>query len=227
MRIIVPSCVEYRQTWQPHRLFAEMFWPECPWKRTLVTDQVLQQRDAAGFHEVIALGDDKGWCENLHAALARIPDDVVFMMLDDCWIDEPVNNRFVMWAAEYMAAHSEVAAFRMHPCPPADENFSPDGVFGEIKRGTLYRVSTCQGFWRREYLMNILAQYTSPSHFETRGSGFSDKQPGAILSPTKWFFPMRGLYSAIQRGCWTVGPVARAKALGIPVDTTGRPFGPG
>jgi len=223
VKIIVPTCGKYSETWQPHIEFMRMFWPTCPYTRLLVTDAVPHPERTEGFDEVLNLGGDRGWPENLLAGLERADDRLVLMILDDFWCDEPVLADFIPWAEQFMRDHPEAGCFRLYCAPPATKNLV-DERWGEIEIGTPYRICTCQGIWRVSYMRDILRQVKTAAEFEIRGTELSFLMPDPIYGTTEKLLPIRGHYSAIQRGFWMRGAVARAIHLGINVDIADRSF---
>jgi hypothetical protein len=226
MKIFVPSCSRYSATWQPHLAFMRMFWPDCPWPRVLVTDVLDRPDRAKGFEEVHVVGRDLGWCQNFRDALAKYDDDVLMMTLDDFWCDVPVSTSRIQYAEMYMRNYRNVGCFKVYGSDPATVKIV-NNEWGEVPRGSPYRISTCQSLWRKDYIDAILAKFTYPGDWERFGSILSDDMPEKVLGPVEGPGWMSGCYSAIQRQCWTVKPIERARELKIPVELDGRPFGPG
>lgn len=220
--VLVPSTTHYSDCWGPFMTLLSKFWPDCPYKVTLLTDYKTDPWDG---DDAIVLGNDYGWCKNLVHGLNKIDADYIIMLQEDFFFNAPVDQAFVQRALE-LTESENLACFRLYPCPGPDFTIMKD--IGVIRPGRPYRVS-CQGaIWKKEELYEIAGHpnINTPREFEIDGTNLVNKEHvncqyySVSREPDKW--PFQYYCTAVCRGEWDPNALSFVKSLGIPIDTSRR-----
>lgn len=237
MNIVIPSCYAYRQCWEPWIAFQKHWWPECQYKKALLSDRAFCSggRELSLGFDRVSSWEDRGFCGNLlHWCKFYTDDTFVIVMLDDHWICGPVDDVAIIATLE--SVHTTgVGCARLHPSP-GPTTVLANGPFGIADPHTPYRISTAPSIWRVSYLVKLLEllekekppdkQYGfkpgTAGYFEIVGSLLSITFPETILAASVPVIPFWN--SAIVRGRWNQSAVDEARKIGVEVDTSGRPM---
>ena len=90
--LLVISCDNYSDLWIPFFEFFNESWPDCPYKVHLLSNKL----DFKSNYnvEVIKVGDDKSWSDNVITALNQMQEfDYVFLLLEDMLLNRKVDNK--------------------------------------------------------------------------------------------------------------------------------------
>jgi len=99
--LVVPSCDAYSDTWPYFFHFLFKYWPDIPAPVYLFSNHLTY--DDPRVH-TIQVGDDHQWGDNLNAALPRVPGDVLLLLLDDFFLNQPVVTEDVLAAVRRFRA---------------------------------------------------------------------------------------------------------------------------
>jgi hypothetical protein len=200
-----------------------MFWKDCPFPVTLVTDRGTEPWDLGQRFDV---GDDRGWCKNLLAFVKDVPEDKVLLLQEDFWLNFPTDTAFINRAVAAMNADPKIAAFRIYPCPGPEGPINEE--YGLLRPGSAYRVSCQATIWRKDELVNLLERFDHPRDFEIQGTIYANAERAHLKyvaveerDPNKW--PIQYYCSAITRGEFDRGALEFCKKMGVPVHE-GRPI---
>ncbi len=215
------TCEAYRDTWRPFFELLRRFWPDCKYPVSVVTDWCWNRQDAPSDVQVLRYEDD--WCGNLVQFANDYPSDPILMLLDDFWINAPVNTELIQRGLEQMEK-TKSGCVRLYPCPGPDEEYG-DPHFGIVSPGARYRISTQAALWRPSYLRQIAEQYKTPWEFELDGSAFSDSLPDPVLAFRRDIHPWPvSYYGAVRHGQWAPAVKPFMESMGIDVDWNRRSF---
>ena len=203
MVVLVASCAAYADAWVPFMALWRRHYTSCPYKALIVTDHG-EETDGT-----FVVGEDRGWCANLRAALASVRDENVLLLQEDFFLTADVDAAAIASADAYVTSHADVGCLRLYPCPgPLQESvvdYIEGHSIGEVHRGEPYRISCQVAVWRKAYLDRVLSVGTSAASFELSGTERSADWPERVLSVHRsdpaW--PIMYLCSAISRGKWS------------------------
>ena len=182
--LVIPSCDAYSDVWPPLLQGLNRYWPHNAFAKYLVTNQ---QQPLVEDVEVIAVGKDVSWSDNLRFALDRVAEPYVLLNIDDLILTADVDHAAVMAMVSELV-ESGGNYLRLNPTPPG--NAGP-GVMDLVPSGDIYRSSTVFSLWRKEVLQSVLRPGESAWHFEIDGSVRTD-----IFD--KWFASKRFLLSYVN-----------------------------
>lgn len=166
--VVMPSCDRYGSLWPISLAALERFWQPRPPAVYLVANRREFRRD--GVTQIL-VGDDIGWSDNLLLALQRIPEDYIFLALDDL-VMMPGVDAARMNAALARAVREGWHYLRVNPLP-APARAGADGL-GRSLPGEAYRSATVWSLWRKDVLQQVLRPGENAWQFEKTGSARTD-----------------------------------------------------
>lgn len=181
LAILVLSCDKYSAFWPIFFARFEKYWPDCPYDIFLLTNE----KDFVHPRvQTIKTGQDVDWSSNLLYALDRIGTGDVLLMLEDAPLDGHVNQQlFVRIHEQFCELEMNFLNMKAEVPPPI-----PSGsLFGEIPRGTHYRVTAVPNLWRTAALRDLIVPGESAWAFEVRGSERSDRLPNFYSLGSRFF----------------------------------------
>jgi hypothetical protein len=169
--ILILSCDKYSDLWKP---FFNLFWanwPDCPYKVYLGSNTIKYIDNRV---KTILSGDDKDWSSSYTAILKKIPENYLFVWVEDGFIISPIESKKF---SEYFSFVQEIKAkhVQIKPLPKPDRLLNED--FGVYEKGIPYRINVV-GFWQKKYLQQLLIPGENSWNFEIMGSYRSSFEDG-------------------------------------------------
>jgi hypothetical protein len=225
LRIVVPSCWAYRDTWNPWFALFRKFWPDCPYETLLLTD-FMGFPDGELPPNLIPLQFMTGtpWSTMLADYAAHNPHDLSFVFQDDFFLTDTVESGAIGAAIDELQ-RLNAGMVRLYPMPGANEDYG-NARFGLISKGTEYRISCQASIWRNSFLHEIAKRCETPTQFELMGTKHAENLPDAVLAWRREVkpWPVEYLCSAISRSRWNPDAKRICDLHGIEVDWSMRPF---
>jgi hypothetical protein len=199
--VVIVSCDKYSDLWNPILSSIKKFWPDCPYTIYFVSNELSPK-----FNGVtnIPVGPDISWSSNLKKALGQIPEEFVFMWLDDLFPTKPVNTKKVSRLFEW-AINKDINYLCLKGLPRADKKVTES--IGLVSEGSLYRVSTVLSFWKKHTLFDLLKEKENAWQFEIEGSIRSDAYPDFYVTLKPEIF----VVNAVIKGKWRRKALAKIK----------------
>ena len=141
LSLVVLSCDKYSDLWDPFFYFFERNWQDCPLKKHIVSNHI--NANLKGFDN-IKIGDDNSWSENLIKILDRIESEYVFITLDDLYFNKKVSTPDIIDAFSSLKA---LGGNYLKLIPEPKPQKRANQIFGEIKKGSLYRSTAVFTIW--------------------------------------------------------------------------------
>lgn len=91
--LLVSSCDLFYDIWVPNFCLMRKFWPDCPFPVKLLTNNISIDEGPIGN---IRLGPDRGWSNNLIAALDHVTTPYVMYFQEDHFLMRPVHTDTVL-----------------------------------------------------------------------------------------------------------------------------------
>lgn len=210
--ILVVSCDAYKDLWIPFFTLYNHFWSERICDTYLLTNYLTPNIDGIN---VINIGEDLSWSDNILNAIETLPHDYVFLFLEDLMLCKNVNNTefnsLLKWAIE-----NDVNYLRFNPSTEPDKRFN-DQV-GIVSKGTLYRASVVVSLFKKQVLKDLLVKGENAWKFETFGTIRSDKYD-KFYSTYRNYFP---ILNTVIKGVWEYKAYKTLQSLGVPLDIASR-----
>jgi len=163
--ILVLSCDKYSSLWP---IFFERFnkyWTHNPSRIYLVTNHLEPKLPNVTN---LAVGDDVDWSTNLLNALSRIDTEYVYILLEDIYINKPVDLAYL---EDVFKCIQELSPNYVNTkALPAPQGRKFSSRIREVVKGSHYRASLCNVFWKKEALLKLIIPGETPWEFERRGS---------------------------------------------------------
>lgn len=170
------------------------------------------------------------WGERMIETLKRIDSEYILLMLDDFWLDAPVDDAFFRRCLKLMVENPDVAVLSFQPVSGPNVR---DGRFERFERRPqrgAYRFNCQAAVWRRERLMKFIWPKESPWDWEILGSIRSSRYRDSfytLIEGEKLVFsygsPRDG--AVIHRGKWNREVVEPLRVrYGLSIDYSLRGF---
>lgn len=212
--ILVLSCDKYSDVWPAFfKCFRENF-PAEDWPVYLGSNA--KECHEAGVVTVLS-GSDPDWSTSYKRILEQIPEQKIFVILEDLFLSSKVDadklNALINFMIEKDANHIRYWA------NPAPDLPTDNPLIGECAKGAPYRSTVC-GFWDREYLLRLLLEGESPWNFEILGSYRTSYSDGFYAT----YLPLCEYKNMIEKGRWIPASVDWANRNGVPLPLEVRPI---
>lgn len=214
--VLILSCDKYSDLWEP--FFSQFWknWPNCPYKVYLGSNEVVYKKDK----RVITLqsGKDLNWSSSYKKILEQIPEEHVFVWLEDAFLTKSVN---VELFAKCFNLLKNKSARHIHfrPVPKPDSIVDED--FGKYLKGMPY-AATVMGFWNKEYLKRILLDGENAWNFEIMGSYRASFDEGfyCLLNPVINYIHL------VEKGKWIKKGITECEKHNIKLNLNKRKIMP-
>jgi hypothetical protein len=226
LAVLVMSCDNYDDTWQPFIHFFEKNWAHCPYKIYFASN--FRHPEHARFTPVL-FEKSTTWSDELMTVLRKIPETHILYIQDDYFLLKAVSNEKIESLFRKMLAN-DAAYLRLFPCPPCDELLPGETEIGIIKPETEQRTSLQSAVWEKAVLLRLLKAAENPWQFEINAPRRSREIPKLFLSVPRTNqgrleegdYPLTYFCTAILKGKWMRGAYQLCKTEGIALDTNRR-----
>lgn len=211
--ILVLSCDKYSDLWGPFIQQFRKFFP-CEGIPIYLGSNTTAC-NLAGVVPVLS-GPDVDWSTSLKRILSQIPEQKLFVILEDLFLASPVD-REAFDSALSLLVDRNALHIKYWASPPPDRATEMPHI-GIYDRGAPYRATVC-GFWDREYLARLLIEGENPWNFEILGSyrtSYSDGLYGLHR-------PLCDYRNMVEKGQWIPASVEWAHAERVPLQLDKRP----
>jgi len=164
--VLVISCDSYSDLWEPCVKVFNIFWPNCPYDKFIMSN--LKTIDLDNFKN-IKVGKDQSWSHGLKLALdvLKLEYDYVYTLLEDYYFIENVDNNFIvnMFNTFISLDGNFLSLFKL----PSKLTNCGNKYFGELENNIPYRQSCVFTLWKIETLYQILDENENAWEFEKVG----------------------------------------------------------
>lgn len=213
--VLVLSCDKYADIWPAFfKCFRDNF-PELVCKIYIGSNTKVCQE-----HGVITLlsGTDTDWSTSYKNILAQIPEQKLFVILEDLLIKAPIDIDLFLSTLSFMST-TDANHIQYWAGSQTEEEQPVSPYISKLTRCKPYRALVC-GFWDRECLMKLLLEGESPWNFEILGS-YRTSYADGYYSLTR---PLLECTNMIEKGKWIPESVNWAEARSIQLEIDARPI---
>lgn len=145
------------------------------------------------------------WSDGLIEFMAHVEDEIMLFLMDDYWLNAPVNHSKIMLLASYLETHDGIARLDVtHDRLKANWSdlstmFGIDDLIISDPESAYY-FSYQAALWRKSMLLKCLEPHESPWDSELRGSNRLNEAGYYVLGTKQ--YPMRYTI-AMQHGKFT------------------------
>lgn len=162
LTLLVLSCDKFYDTWEPLEYSLSKYWNAKKIPIHLLTNHKLPNYKNIN---VINIGDDLSWSQNLINCLKNVSQDYVLLWLDDVFITSKVDMDRIIEDFNWVVKN-EISYLRLRRTDQkkAKSNYS------KLSSDSLYRTSVFCTIWKKDVLESLLEPEENPWQFELRGS---------------------------------------------------------
>lgn len=169
MVIIVLSCSKNEDTFVPFHTLMERYYPDHP-RIVYFTDGITNP-----YYETISVKNYLDtWTIGFREFLNNIEDDYVLLMIDDCFIRQPVDTKRIEEAEHIIRKNKNIALMNFEKAWDVSDELTGYKGWKKRKHGSRFEVSLLCGIWDKEKLLKVVERDCSPWEIEEnqRGYGF-------------------------------------------------------
>jgi hypothetical protein len=172
--VLIITCDNYSDLWEPCIKMFNKFWPECPYDKYIMSNN---KSIELGDFKNIMVGEDQSWSHGLKLALEilRSDYDYVFTLLEDYYFIEKLDNEYICEMFNHFTNINGnfLSLFKL----PSKLLHCGNDFFGELENNIPYRQSCVFTVWKINTLYKILDERENAWDFEKiavkRGFAFS------------------------------------------------------
>lgn len=231
--LFVVSCDSYDDCWSPFFRLLSEFWPD-------LNEPVVLNTERKDFqHPKFDITCSKiaskcssaraPWSECALHGLEAVETDLLLLVLEDFFLDRPVNTSVIQQCAELMTSegYSNIA---LNCRAPGGRRPSKHEILWERDQTVPYRVTTNAALWRKDALRRYLRAEENIWQFEIFGTRRAWRTPDTFFKVNEDMFAP-GVNEVIHysehhvmRGKWARGIPAFFSQHGIEMDYSRRGF---
>lgn len=213
MKVIVMSCSKNWVLFEPFHHCMEKYWPSHP-EVIYYTDGIINP-----YYKTIAIPHDLNhWTTGLREFLRQIDDDVVLLMIDDCFIRKPVDEKRILAAESVLRLEPNAACLNFElSWDTKDEPTIYEG-WKRRKHGAAYEVSLMCGLWQKDKLMDVVSRDCDPWTIELD----QDSKGYDYYINSGWYIIDWGYRTfqpcGVQKGSWTAECIHFLESEGLSIQ---------
>tara|TARA_Y100000590_G_scaffold247159_1_gene277739 strand:+ start:442 stop:1197 length:756 start_codon:yes stop_codon:yes gene_type:complete len=211
--ILVISCDAYSDVWDVFFKSFHKHWIDCPLKLNLLTNNKSYDSNRVN---IIKVGEDLSWSDNLLRAIKHLNNDYVLVLLDDLLLKNKISNNYFNQISNWV---SENNPNYLRLCISNKPN-NFDNLVGKIPQVTPYKTSTMPCIWKKSILKDLLKEGESAWDFEINGSKRAYKYDGFYAVYNNFISYKNG----IIKGKWRRSIIKNHANYGLDLKDLSRPI---
>lgn len=211
--IVVASCDNFSDMWEP--LFALFFkyWPDCPYPVYLVANHKKFTHDRV---TMLLAGEDLSWSTTMSRAVSQLTHSHILFWIDDAFPIARVDSEKINELYQWMLSH-KANFLRLRP-NPKPKKWLPEDI-GILSCDASYRTTIFATIWRLEIFNQILKKDESAWDFELIGTERSRGIDGFYCTKNNVFKYLHG----VIKGVWVRTSALKLQKMGYKIDFRIRP----
>ncbi|QWD60459.1 hypothetical protein [Polynucleobacter sp. MWH-UH35A] len=162
-------------------------------------------------------GKDENWSTSYIKILNQIPEESLFVILEDVFIEGVIDIEKFKKCIQLMRLN-HVRHIKYFPNPRGDSGVDEIDFLSAYNKGAPYRVTVC-GFWNKKTLLELLIPGENPWNFEINGSYRSSYSDGYYCLKD----PLFSFKNMVEKGMWIRKSIKWAMQKNIVLDYKKRP----
>lgn len=227
--VLISSCDAYVDILPTFFLLLKKNWPNLSYRIVLSTEATEYRDDNLTVDNIHPSDPRCTWTERLYDALTKINTDTVFLLCDDFFLYDKVNEEKISKIVKWLKADKKIASFTLWPISQGSRSSKYDG-FQERDKYAKFKVAIVAGLWNKKWLMKMLRhRKESAWEFEPKANIRSYKmiRPGKYYSlkeSQNSIFPYDFTSVGLFSGKWLPETKAAFEKNGIEIDYRKRGF---
>lgn len=165
--IIVNSCDNYSDLWQPFFQLFTKYWKDCPYKIILNTETKSFSYPGLSINTYSMNAGEKRWGKRFLDHLDKVDTEYVLLLLDDFFLRDYVDQTVIDKCLSLMDEDKSISCFQFIPVKdPNNVTYEPYPIFEVRPKEARYKLTLQAGVWRVEDLKTYIFPEESPWDFE-------------------------------------------------------------
>lgn len=217
MVVLVLSCDKNTDLFEPFRHCIEKYWKEHP--EIIYATETIDNPYYKTIKHNIPL---ERWTERIRKTLAEIEDKQILIIMDDCFIRQPVDTKRIDYYSKQLKGN--IAMFEFEKS--WDKNDEETNIKGMKKRqhGSEYEVCINCALWDRDKLIDVLSRDSDPWDVElnqdNKGYDYYINSEDYIID---WGY-ITWVPTGVFKGKWCRNVIPFFEKEGIKIDYDKRGF---
>lgn len=168
--LLVNSCDAYKDLWDPFFQLLNSNWPHCPYPVVLNTESEEYSCRYLQVSICHAESSAEPWGKRLYNCVKKIQTPYIIFLLDDFFLEAPVDTGKISQCIEWMEQDHNIATFSF--VPTLWEDIDDKKYQGFLRRPFRcnYKVNCQAAVWRRDCLLKLIRKHETPWEFEVFAS---------------------------------------------------------
>lgn len=215
--LIVSSCDDFSDLWDPFFKLFFKYWPDCPFKVYLVSETKTYSDNRVSM---IHSGVGVLWASRLKLAIKHVGTPYFFYLQEDYILKSPVDTKKILELLHVLVAN-KAAYIRLRPYPPPYKKFKQYKDIGEVKKGSKSSISCQATIHNSTIFEGFLRDGDTGWDTELEGSVRSGiiKEPFLSVYKSVIFYPQA---TAVKKGIWMYDAIKLCEKEGIQIDKSRR-----
>jgi hypothetical protein len=194
--LYIASCDAYSDVWPGFFKQLQRNWPDCPFKLYLGTNS----KDFL-WPNLTCLKSDEAmrWSDRVKSHINQIETEYILLFLEDWYISKPVCTKEIINCFSQMKKLGG-KMLRLVPDPPPNISLPGYPEIGMMGIGVMNRINTHATIWRKQTLIEIMADGETVWEFEVNGAARSNIHSGGIFCAWNRKISYDGV---VDKGKWT------------------------
>ena len=155
MVILVLSCDKNADLFYPFHYCIEKYYPAHP--KILYATETIENPYYETIRKDYPLNK---WTKRIRETLNEIDDNQILIMMDDCFVREPVDIERIQYANDNLK--NNIAMFNFEKSFDSNDENTHLLNFKKRRHGSSYEVSIMCGLWNKEKLLDVLKKDSDP-----------------------------------------------------------------
>lgn len=219
--IAVISFDGYKDVWTSFFKIFYANWPNCPFKVYLINNSL-----HLPCANLINTGPETNWCDRAERALKMISEENIFLMLEDYFFGQTVDNQRVSALLDYYESNN-CRYLRIINKPHQRHIKSRHGNFVPIYANEEYGINLQPAIWDKTYLLSVLSRISgtrSAWDFEITLLEEAQKSANELLNgcytTTNNYL---NIHNGILKGKWFPQEIKYFAKKNLPIEIGARP----
>ena len=221
MSVLVMSCDQYSDMWNPMSDFLRKFWPDCPYEIILSTE--LGKPASGTVFNRIVNSNRSAWSGRVLDTLESIQTKYTMLLLDDMWPSKRIDNVAIECILDMME-HDHIGDVHLREEGTNQRDYSLNPAFRVYADNAPYRISASASIWDTGFLKSVLRPKESAWEFERIGSYREEGKLLPVLVCKSTPLSIVCVSGAVEQGKWEQAALDFAAEHQVAVDSGKRPI---
>lgn len=161
MKILVLSCDKNEEIFDAFHHCIEKYYPDHP-----EVIYAMETKQNPYYKTICKDYPLELWTKRIRETLKEIDDDQILIIMDDCFIRQPVDKKRIAYASKHLK--NNIATFCFEKSWDKNDTDTPYKDFKRRQPGSDYEVCINCGLWQKDKLIDVLSRDSDPWDVEMK-----------------------------------------------------------